>query len=98
MASGIPAWRSFYEAQFKLPISDVQMGPRTVVVASSGDLAYDVGAFTGLIPGGAQPAELKAKSTIVWRKVDGKWKVVVCSFSTDAPPPAPSPGSAANQS
>jgi uncharacterized protein (TIGR02246 family) len=89
-ASGIAAWRSYYEAQFKMPLSDVRMGPRTVVVASSGDLAYDVGAFTGVMTGGA---ELHAKSTIVWRKIDGKWKVVLCAASTDAPAATPSSGS-----
>ncbi len=83
--TGPAALRAMYEAQFKVPITDVKMEPRTVVVASSGDLAYDVGAFTLTVSSQPKPVEVAAKSTIIWRKRDGRWKAVVMSGTTDAP-------------
>ncbi len=86
--SGSAGLRAMYEAQFKMPIADVRMGQRTVVVAPSGDLAYDLGPFT-IVVAGDKPAEIGVKSTIIWRKQEGKWKAVVMTASTDAPPAAP---------
>ena len=80
--------RALYEEFFAAPFTDLVMEPRTVVVAASGDLAYDVGPWRMVFEGPDGRAEAPGKSTIIWRKVDGQWKVVVMSFSMDTPPAA----------
>jgi ketosteroid isomerase-like protein len=83
---GTAAIRSLYEEFFKMPYTDLVMEPRTVVVAESGDLAYDIGPWKMVFEGEEGPTEAPVKSTIVWRKLNGQWKAVVLSFSMDTPP------------
>ncbi len=85
---GIAAARELYQGFFALPytaITDVE--PRAVTVARSGDLASDVGSWKLSIPGPNGPTEERGKSTLVWRKLDGKWMIILMSFSMDAPAP-----------
>ena len=84
--NGIAAMRSFYEEFFKIPYADVVMEPRTVVVAASGDLAYDIGPWKVVFEGEDGRTEAPGKSTIIWRKFNGQWKCVLMSFSMDNPP------------
>ena len=86
--SGMAAMRSFYEEFFKSPYVDVVMEPRTVVVAASGDLAYDIGPWKLVFEGEDGRTEVPGKSTIIWRNLNGEWKSVLMSFSMDAPPEA----------
>lgn len=83
---GITAIRAAYEELFKIPFTDWVVEPRTVVVSKSGDLAYDIGSFKMVFEGSEGRKEEPQKSTIIWRKLDGQWKVVVCCFSSDTPP------------
>ncbi len=86
---GLPAARAAYTNAFNTPGPDARMEPRTVVVSESGDMAYDIGAFTVTVSGPGKSTEMRGKSTIVWRKRDGQWKVVVCAYSSDGPPASP---------
>lgn len=61
--------------------------PTQIEVASSGDLAYDLGNSTATMNGPNGPYEDKQKYLIIWKKIDGKWKAVAGSFSSDLPPP-----------
>lgn len=79
------AMRGLYEEFFQVPFTDLVMEPRTVVVAASGDLAYDIGPWKIVFEGPYGRTEAPAKSTIIWRKVEGQWKAVVMSFSMDTP-------------
>ena len=85
---GIDAARSLYEGFFKIPYIDLVGVPRTVVVAASGDLAYDIGPSNFVFEGDNGRTEVPAKSTIIWRKLNDEWKVVVLSFTADTPPAA----------
>lgn len=87
--SGIPAMRSLFEELFKLPYVDVVMGQRSVQVAASGELAFDIGPWKIVFEDSEGRTEAPGKSTLVWRKSNGAWKIVVMSFSMDSPP-APS--------
>lgn len=77
--------RALYEELFNIPYTDVVMDPRTVVVSSSGDLAYDVGTWKMIISGPQGVTEAPGKSTIIWRKSEDRWKAVVMAFSMDQP-------------
>ena len=80
---GIEAVRPVYDQFFAIPYVDLELLPRTVVVAASGDLAYDMGPFNFVIEGEGGQSILPAKSNIVWQKRDGNWKAVAVSFSTN---------------
>ena len=78
--------RTYTDAFFKLPYTDITYTePRNIVVAESGDMAYDFGAWTVILEGEDRSSDLFGKSTIIWRKINGEWKAVVMSFSLDAP-------------
>jgi uncharacterized protein (TIGR02246 family) len=83
---GTTAIRAAYEEIFKLPFTDWMIEPRTVVVAASGDLAYDIGSFKMVFEGPEGRTEAPQKSTIIWRKLEDQWKVAICCFSSDTPP------------
>ena len=87
---GTTAIRAAYEEFFKTPFTDWVMEPRTVVVAASGDLAYDIGSFKMVFEGPEGRTEVPQKSTIIWRKLEDQWKCVVLAFSNDIPPAATS--------
>ena len=78
-----PSMREFWEEFFNLPYTDIVMGPRTVEIAESGELAYDFGSWTVVFDEESEPSEAAGKSTIVWRKQDGEWKCAVMTFSMD---------------
>ena len=85
---GIEAARGVWKAFFDIPFTDiVNTEPRTVVVSSSGDLAYDAGSWKLIVPGKDGPTEQRGKSAIVWQKRDGQWKAVGLSFSMDSSQP-----------
>ncbi|NIM47731.1 MAG: SgcJ/EcaC family oxidoreductase [Gemmatimonadales bacterium] len=81
-------WSSFFQIPYTA-IEDVEL--RTVVVAASGDLAYDIGNWRIVVPSDAGTREETGKSTIVWQKRDGEWMAVVITFTRDAPPEPPQP-------
>ncbi|MDE3244930.1 MAG: DUF4440 domain-containing protein [Acidobacteriota bacterium] len=84
---GIEAARGLWREIFNIPYTDmVDTEPRIVVVSKSGDMAYDAGNFKIILPGPHGPTEVRAKSLVVWQKLDGQWKAVVNTFSMDAPP------------
>ena len=60
-------------------------GPMTIVVSESGDIAYQYGTSTAIIKGPDGEFEDPEKYLFVWKKIDGEWKVVVGSFSSDNP-------------
>jgi ketosteroid isomerase-like protein len=82
---GIEEMRSVYEEFFKIPYVDLARLDRTVVVAASGDIAYDIGPFNFVFEGEDGQTVSGAKSTIIWHKLDGEWKAVVASLSMNAP-------------
>jgi uncharacterized protein (TIGR02246 family) len=84
--TGRAAMRALYEEFFKEAFTELVMKPRTIVVAASGDLAYDIGPWSMVTEGPQGRTEVPGKSTIIWRKVAGEWKAALMSFSMDASP------------
>jgi len=84
---GADAARGVWKEFFAIPYSDiVDVEPRTVVVARSGDLAYDVGSWRLIVPGNNGVTEERGKSTIIWQRLHDQWKVTAIAFSMDMPP------------
>jgi ketosteroid isomerase-like protein len=69
------------------PHFSLSFAPDEVVVARSGDLAYDVGSYTLTVsdPAG-DPMTIKGRYVDVWKKdASGQWKVVVDAPVSDPP-------------
>ena len=60
-------------------------GPMTIVIAESGDLAYQYGTGTAIMKGPDGEFEDHQKYLFVLKKIDGEWKAVAGAFSSDRP-------------
>jgi ketosteroid isomerase-like protein len=72
-------WKSWGE----LPNVEVTFGPLRVEVASSGDMAYDYGAYTFAFDGDKGRVIDKGKYVVVWKKLNGVWKVAADMFNSN---------------
>ena len=88
--SGIAAIREGIGGMMQDPAFALSFAADTVVVARSGDLAYETGAYTMSMTGpDNKPATEQGHYVVVWRKqADGAWKVAVDAPVSD-PPAAP---------
>lgn len=64
--------------------------PSSVVVSSSGDMAYETGSYswTGPGPDGAEVTD-SGKYAAIWKPVDGTWKMAVDIWNSDGAPAGP---------
>jgi uncharacterized protein (TIGR02246 family) len=81
--TGKTAIRAMYEEIFEMPFTDMVWEPRTLVLAESGDLAYEIGTMKITFEGPEGRTEAPGKATIIWRKLDSRWKAVVLNVSMD---------------
>ena len=83
IATGKDAIRAVWSQLLAMPGS-VTFAPSKIVVAKSGDLAYEIGAFqiTTNDPQG-KPAISTGKFVVAWQKRAGQWKVVADIFNDD---------------
>lgn len=80
--SGIDAMRADLEGFFSTSFKEIVPQNRSVFVATAGDLAYDFGEWRVAWPGADGVSYSSGKSTIIWRKFDGKWKCVHLSYGS----------------
>ena len=88
--SGMPAIREGIGHMMQDPAFALSFEPANVVVARSGDLAYETGPYTMTMTGAdKKPATEKGHYVAIWRKqADGTWKAAVDAPVSD-PPTAP---------
>jgi ketosteroid isomerase-like protein len=72
---------------FTLPGLKVTFGPTSVHESASGDLAYEVGTWATGFDTPAGRHDDHGKYIVVWRKIEGAWKVMADIFNSDVPPP-----------
>ena len=84
---GITAIREGIGAMMQDPAFALSFAADTVVVARSGDLAYETGNYTMTMTGpDNRPATEQGHYVVVWRKqADGAWKVAVDVPVSDPP-------------
>jgi ketosteroid isomerase-like protein len=82
---GLDALREYYTEYFSLLMVTVEGGSNQTFVASSGDLAFDIGWNRMVLNGPEGPVEDIGKYLCVLRKVEGEWKIVAISSSSDSP-------------
>jgi ketosteroid isomerase-like protein len=75
------------------PGVDLSFQPTKVEVASSGDMAYDVGTYAvSMKDAQGNPVTDHGKYVAVWKKqADGKWKAVADTWNSDLPVAAAAP-------
>lgn len=64
------------------PDATIEWATKSVHVAASGDLAYEMGVWTTDPDGLDDPEAEIGEFLTVWKKVDGQWKVVADAGST----------------
>ena len=79
---GKDAMRDFM-VPFLESLVSISGGPMTIVVSESGDIAYHFGTSIAVIEGPNGEFEDPEKYLFAWEKIDGEWKVVAGSFSSD---------------
>lgn len=57
--------------------------PSKISVASSGDMAYEIGTYTLGFQSDQGPVQDKGKFVVVWKKVDGAWKAAADIFNSN---------------
>ena len=90
---GAAAIREGIPAMMQDPNFSLSFAAETVVVARSGDLAYETGHYTMSMSGpDGKPAPENGHYVVVWRKqADGAWKVAVDTPVSDPPAGAAAP-------
>ncbi len=84
---GKPAIRRWFQARMDRPGYSATFRPTKIVVASSLDTAYELGAFEAQVRDDqGQLVRSRGKHLVVWEKRDGAWRVVAESISSDGAP------------
>ena len=81
---GRKAATDFFRTFFDVLVS-VDGSAAKVEVSEAGDFAYGLGPNRTVIAGPDGSMEERGKWLIVWKKVDGEWKAVAASSTSDGP-------------
>lgn len=79
---GRDAIRRFYDTEwFKLPFVEIAGTPETIVVGSSGDMAYLDGRSQLVLEVSGERTVAVGKYLGVWQKIAGHWRLAAISWS-----------------
>ena len=65
------------------PNMTINFGPTKLEVAKGGDMAYDVGWTEVKTTKAGETTTERGKYIVVWKKINGQWKVVADTFNQD---------------
>lgn len=82
---GTEGLRAFWVGAMKNPDLTLTFAPTHVVVSEGGDMAYDIGTYQMTTKSADGTMEDEGKYLVVWRKMDGEWKVVADMFNSNQP-------------
>jgi uncharacterized protein (TIGR02246 family) len=88
---GQAAIREYWAEAIKLPNASLTLAPMDIDVATSGDLATDVGTYTFSFTGEQGPVNDRGKYIVEFGKVGTEWKITNDIFNSDLPIPQPAP-------
>jgi uncharacterized protein (TIGR02246 family) len=77
--------RSAWTEMFKATNLKLQLTPEEIHVSTGGDLATDVGQVLAEMDTPQGHVRQSAKYLVVWKKVNGTWKVQYDAFNANAP-------------
>ena len=84
-ATGTEGIRKAWTELFKAPNLQLSFGPEDIRISPSGDLATDVGWVKTEMDTPQGHVKEDAKYLVVWKKVNGAWKVQYDTFNSNAP-------------
>ena len=87
IANGTDAIAAAWKGLLALKNVNLTFAPTKVTIAAAGDLAYEVGTYALGFDGSTGPVKDQGKYVVVWKKVDGTWKVAADIYNTDLPAP-----------
>lgn len=90
-ARGTEQIRQHWQGMFALPNVSLSFQPTQIVVSEDGNMAHDYGSYTLAYDGSNGRITDQGKYSVVWRKINGEWKVVSDMISSNLPVPAPAP-------
>ncbi|WP_296679813.1 DUF4440 domain-containing protein [Novosphingobium sp.] len=88
IAQGQPALEKAWGGLMKMPGFGLTFKADQIVVASGGDMALDRGTYELSLDGPKGATKEIGKYVVVWRNVDGQWKVAADIFNSDGTPPS----------
>ena len=80
---GREAISQWWASQMKIPGYALTFGTDQLVLSTAGDMALDRGWYRFSAQGPSGPIKDTGKYVVVWRKIDGEWKVAADIFNTD---------------
>jgi uncharacterized protein (TIGR02246 family) len=84
IAAGKNAIRAVWSQFLSMPGFSITFAPSKVVIAKSGDMAYEIGTFqTTVNDAQGKPTSSVGKFVVNWQKRGGQWKVVADIFNDD---------------
>ena len=81
---GLEAMRNWYTEFFKI-LDSIEGGSTEIIISEAGDMALDYGWNRTVYKGPDGPIEDEGKYLEVFKKINGEWKCVAISFSSDKP-------------
>ena len=84
-AVGREAIGQWWASQMKTPGYALTFGTDQLVFSTPGDMALDRGWYRFSAKGPNGPNNDTGKYVVVWRKIDGEWKIAADIFNTDLP-------------
>lgn len=86
---GEAAIRAMLKSGFETPGFDVKWHTDDVVVNPAGDMAYSWGSNQFIVPNAKGAADtVRNQGVVVWKKLDGKWRAAVDTWTPNPPPAA----------
>ena len=81
---GVEALRNFYTEFLKILVS-IEGSPTKVTISEAGDMAWNYTRNRAVYESPEGHIEDEGKALSVWQKINGEWKVVAISYSSDKP-------------
>jgi uncharacterized protein (TIGR02246 family) len=85
LAEGREAITATWRGMVQSPGFALSFTPSRIDVARGRDMAVDRGTYRLTTQGASGPVEDRGKYVVVWRKVNGGWKVAADIFNSDLP-------------
>ena len=83
IAQGQPALEKAWGGMMQMPGFGLTFKADKIVVAKGGDMALDQGTYQFSFSGPNGPTKDVGKYVVVWRNIDGQWKVAADIFNSD---------------
>lgn len=83
IAQGQPALEKAWGGLMQRPGFGLTFKADKIVVAKGGDMALDQGTYQFSLSGPKGPTRDIGKYVVVWRNIDGQWRVAADIFNTD---------------